>query len=441
MRGKEVFKLVATHEKNYEYLGDSLYSSLPNRLYDPAKVPGGTIFHPGRTFSSPGPDEGPYWLCCESKDIAKAEREEETEKVDEDQTAGATIALYRMRKGYSKPHSIDFLPAISDKIIDDIENEVGPGIKLSELQILEKIKTKFKNAKDSEYGKTKAQFYRTHWKEISRFFYFGEADSYNSSVMYALDGAAKHWKCHIESRMADFMKDETSDTQITIRTNVVVGFVTDSDGFSESITPKHVYYQLKDWWDNLCDTDKEEISQSSEIQVIGFTSMLGGESQVNIDLRRNRAWRTAKSLQLLLEKSPEFKKKLELVSSSSSSGKGGGTGNKIPLRYGGREDMKEFPSQHMPHLFSPAGSTVCDLHIDDDPLANKAVKKVDTINNPKDRIALIIFTRILARKKTQFVSLKENHNAAHVLSAYRVLHSSKKRPYRALVYAIPGTWK
>ncbi len=436
MRGEKVFKLVGDKDKNYEYPGDYLPLNLPQRLYDPAKVPGGTIFHPGRGISTSGPDEGPYWLCCESKDIAtaatKTEDSVETPAEEPPPIVGATIALYKMNKSYRKPRSVDFLPPIENKIIKEIKDEID--IKLNNKQIFEKIKKKFKNAKDSVYGKH-AQFYREHWKEISKYFYFGEAESYNSSIMYALDGAATHWKCHLESRSEDFMKSEKSDTQITIRTNVVVGFATGSDGFSESITPKHVYYQLKDWWDNLCDTDKKEIFQSSEINVIGYTSMLGGETPVNIDLRENRSWRTAKSLQLLLENQSGFDKQLELIPFSKT---GIVNKNKIPLSYGGREDMSAFPSQHLPHLFSPAGSTICDLHIKNDPLASKAVKQVDTKNNPKDRIALIIFTRKLQRETTQFVSIKGNFNAAHVLSSYRVL---LYEPNRVLVYAIPGTWK
>lgn len=79
-----------------------------------------------------------------------------------------------------------------------------------------------------------------------------------------------------------------------------VYFASGSDAFSEEEVPRHVFSQVLNWWKNIDDVRKDFIKDCSYIEVIGYSSKKGLR-KVNKRLRSDRAWKTAKSLQLILK--------------------------------------------------------------------------------------------------------------------------------------------
>jgi hypothetical protein len=377
--------------------------------------------------------EGPWWFYSISEDFgeskAKVNKEGKIEPKEEG-GVGNQLHLYAMKTTYKLPEATNLLPKITDPVLDEIENAVAPLFRnyssasaVRDGEVFSRIQETLKRSPHAKQAEM-----------IKRYFYLSLAKNHNQCIMFGLDGAARHWRTAIEYEQQDISSSGAS--RIIIPTHVVVGFATGNDGFSESGTPKHVYMQLRDWYINLCKTDKDEFKSSYEIIVKGYTSALGA-ADYNERLRGYRAWKTAQSLKKLLE-SEGWKLNLTEGQPTSSNPQTKPSGP-IPVSYYAADMVKEPKAD--PSLYRPAGSTVLDL-LESSPEARVTVKGVPVDNDPRDRVCVIEFRRALEEKTVQYVKEKAVYNAAHALGAYRVLLARQLGDERLmLMYAVPAFWR
>ncbi len=411
-----------------------------------------------------GRQRGPYWYYSEFEqtlkkgDLNKSEEgasEDEDEADDESEEIKNGTFLFKLDSraqdkfgggNYTLPKPFQFLPPVNDKIINDISSgtrKLFLDQKKDSDKILNKIKQNFEKIKGPNLTK-----YKNLSNFFTKFFKITTANDLNGAIFLALDEISKEFSEVLTiSQMEDYMVGSTKKTKVSIPINLIVGFSTLSDAFSESPTPKHVYQQLKEWWDNLWQGEKEKILSSAEIVIRGFSSELGTEN-INKNLRKNRAWKIAKSLELVLKKPLEDEKNkvLSLVPYEKSK-----IGievetpnipkNAIPIyHYAAPEGA--FPKEH-PYLFHPSNSTLCEV-LEDDSIVKKAVKQVPENNSPRDRIGIITFYRNYNLQETQEIEQKVKVSSAIPISGYRVIHHDKSYEsglHRILIYVIPGFWK
>lgn len=172
-----------------------------------------------------------------------------------------------------------------------------------------------------------------------------------------------------------------------------VYFASGSDAFSEELVPKHVFSQIKGWWDNLDKGRKEFLLNCSYIEVIGFASKKG-HNPVNRRLRDDRAWKTAKSLQLIFKKEkngviPELQEKYP------------GDHIKVPNKqtiFHGPENLHTYPGTKE----SEEIVTITDL-------SKRTSDRADGDDSKDDRCAKIIFHSYFSKpqkgekKKVQYI--------------------------------------
>ena len=401
---------------------------------------------------SPGVLKGPVWLISRSEidDSAaipdeKPSSEAKTKSTEPPPDAKLGIEIFKMNNKYTLPVCNPAFPAVDHPVIDEIhsglminhyvENLYTP---VSEIEFRAYICSIFQKY---NFDKQESEF-------LSNFFYIGEADSPTGSIMLALDGAIKHLQCKIESTMTDCSSYKASPI-LKLEKNLIVGFGTGCDGYSESPNPKHVYTQIINWWKSLDDSEKSEIKNSYEIEIKGYSSPLGESNRVNVELRNNRAWKIAHSLKLILQNEG---KSIRLINEKAKKKEPPDPSQKqddIPVYFIGEED-KIYPTKNLSFLYAPMGSTLCDL-LEEGTEAQKVAESLSKDNDPKDRIGWIIFRRSELRKNNQFVREKGVFNAAAPIAAYRLFigaHAKIERKYgeqsssfiRTLLYVVPAFW-
>ena len=421
---------------------------------------------------------GPVWVIStneitesssipkENEDKTSGEKSTEPEKPPPDAKAGTEI--FQMMKNppkFTLPFCNEkFFPPIDDPIIDMVEKKLADNNYVRNLyqkKITEKVLWAFIQSVLEEGYDNNVSLTVKKWREdkvpkkicefLSCFFYIGEAKSYQGAIMMALEGAIRHMENRTEVLMKDIMSFK-ADPIMKIEKDLIVGFGTGCDGFSESPNPKHVYSQLSEWWATLNDEDKSEIKSSYEIEVIGYSSPFGESKRVNLELRQNRAWKIAHSLKMILEAN-KAKASVELKELKLKEGQTPPQNppysdpakppERISLYFYG-EPKNIYPIKDLTTLYAPMGATLCDV-LDESSLAKNAVSQIDPDNDPRDRIGWVIFRRSELRKNCQFVSEKGVYNAAAPVAGYRFLWKAsgvvRNDTTRALVYVIPAFWK
>ncbi len=207
-----------------------------------------------------------------------------------------------------------------------------------------------------------------------------------------------------------------------------VFFASGSDAFSEEEVPRHVFSQLLNWWKNIDDVRKDFIKKCSYIEVVGYSSKKGKVS-VNTRLRQDRAWKTAKSLQLIL-KHEGTSLKLKKISKSSEIDQ---ASNKIYFR---NETLGFYPAESRKERKLSKGTN-----------GNVSAKK----NRPagddslRDRCATIIFHKTMPQSNDEERSniLYKSEASAMAFPVKRVsrlatFNSSAENKFGALVYLCPA---
>ena len=395
-------------------------------------------------MDEPGILDGPLWAVSIWQTQAEDGLPIEGGADPKDPVIKGGVALFKMNPPYEFPTAHAFFPAVDDPLLDEIAflsssylEELYKSLNENDLRLF--IENVF-------YVKGKLDFGLS--KFLSCFFYVGEAEEAHGAMMMALDAAIKHWQCRTETTMTD-VSSFKADPIMKIEKNIIVGFGTGCDGYSESPNPKHVYAQLEDWYKNLDDTEKEEVKNSYEIEVKGYSSPYGERrGQVNVELRDNRAWKIAQSLKLVLSKEG-MNIDLKPLQPKEDPPQGPPPDPKkkpasVPLYFKG-ESRVEYPTKNLSHLFAPLGSTLCEI-IENTKEALTSVNGVPIDNDPKDRIGWVILRRSEERKHTQYVKEKGKYNAAGPLAGYRMVGHAKfekdgKEIVRVLLYVIPAFWK
>jgi hypothetical protein len=232
-------------------------------------------------------------------------------------------------------------------------------------------------------------------------------------------------------------------------------FATGCDAYSNHIVPKHIYFQIREWWEeHLLDYQRKEIATEVDwIEVMGFSSRKGAES-LNRRLRYDRAWKAAKSLELLLkEKIKDRDIKLETLESfdfgelynsvreiekappGKKNERDEETKKDLPIYWGGRV-LEFYPDFR---VFKGEGTYVMDLIVDSTVEVMEPFKEIT--DNPEDRAVLLIFKRAIPEKVNQIVKNVVVTNNAGPIFRYQVIFSHKIGvDTRSCVYVCPGVF-
>ena len=224
-----------------------------------------------------------------------------------------------------------------------------------------------------------------------------------------------------------------------------VYFASGSDAFSQDDVPRHVFIQLKLWWENLDENRKDFIKNCSYVEVIGYSSKKGKYS-VNKRLRDDRAWKTAKALQILLKKEHKEPSILEVADSSSIGQLGGAadplgsgsTTNNLQMIYYRSEAIDSYPVS--------TGSEVILSNSNSNRSSPQKRNKGD--DRYSDRCATIIFHKVMPytseENKTTFM-LKSLASAmafpASRVSRIATVNKTGEQNYRCLMYLCPAKFE
>jgi len=273
-------------------------------------------------------------------------------------------------------------------------------------------------------------------------FQIGIGDDRVKATMMALGGVALREESFIKQESLDLMKSKSRDKEYWYSL-LRVFFARGSDSFSEDITPEHVFIQLKNWWNNLSSDKQERIKDSTEIEVIGFSSRLTTETTQddNKRLRRDRAWKTAVSLMHLFQlegikatveemPNPSEMSIYEIEDESS-----GGRGGEIAIYYRPAPiDLYPERKQFSAHEFS----CVYNL-MDEENLELREIRDI-TNDDPEDRICFVVFKRPAPEYSQITKELKVTTTALPIYKYKTVLHIEKNYPENdvVLLYVCPG---
>jgi hypothetical protein len=248
------------------------------------------------------------------------------------------------------------------------------------------------------------------------------------ATMMAFNNLVAQQQILISQSALDILKSGDKDPYLYSVMRVF--FATGSDGFSDALVPMHVYFQLKSWWDSLDSVDpsvKEGLKDSDEIEVLGFSSRLTSETDQrdNERLRKDRAWKTAKSLQLLLQNDKAYL----ADSGSSQSGKLRIKHRPAPLNF--------YPDDK---IFNKFEMHFAETVLDGTKVEFPQTRTLDD-NRHEDRVALVVFKR----KMPKFSQLATNvivTDYALPIYEYRTLLHVESGGNRTedvvLLYACPG---
>lgn len=271
-------------------------------------------------------------------------------------------------------------------------------------------------------------------------FFFGYGNDWNECLIDALNKAATFWKFKYKYEFNDIFTQGKRENSL-ISTHVKFSFDTNTDAFSESLAPLHIFSQIKSWWDGLNKIDQFGILNCDFIEIKGFTSDIG-TAEINKQLRINRAKKTAYSLYILLQSefnkdahkktlrkpifgNPDFSQIMKAKSNSE-----------VPIIYRGESGKPDNL------VITPCTSLMLNL-VQDKGIIEDAINshyKNFPDDNPEHRVVTISFHQFLPEKTEQF--LKENIYllVATPIPAYRVLLHFRSRVNRMLVYVLPPIW-
>jgi hypothetical protein len=269
-------------------------------------------------------------------------------------------------------------------------------------------------------------------KFLSLAFQVGIASDSDECAMLAFNSIAAQTKLSISSSSIDLLKEGSGDDYLYAIKRVY--FATGSDGFSDDMVPKHVYFQLKGWWQKLNDINPneiEELKNSKEIEVIGFSSRFTTEINQadNERLRKDRAWKTAMSLKLLLED----KGLTAEVTDSPGTVKSG-----VKIYYRGAP-LDKYPGDS---LFSKYEVSFVEDVIDVSKIEIPDIKtRSNSDNRYEDRVCLIVFKRPRPKVNQITKQVVETNYALTIYQYKTVFHFDKKEKRLnelVLLYACPG---
>jgi hypothetical protein len=374
---------------------------------------------------------------------------EQREKSDEEVTD--QLNLYRMdKKGY-ETKTIP-IPTLKDFSIEDFYNDWWRRFD-TDTEIRDEIKAKnLKEDKLAAYilDRAKLNLERIFGlddpgvEQHLRFFYVGMDKTREGAMVLAMNKAAANEEFYSSTYNyhESSSKSKANDTSLSVKRTF---FATGCDSYSEEIIPKHIYIQIKEWWDKIFDAQKTEIQNSVEIEVIGFSSKLG-ETEDNVRLRKDRAWKSAKCLQLFFQNVEELSKTkftlvpreyLDPLKYSIYEADWQGDKDEIPIYYGGA------PEDHYP------GSNLFQLHDMDfiqDVLDTSQLSVPDSHINPRDnsnnqiddRVSLITFKKPKP-KISQIAKQYIVTNTALVIHQYKLIFSIEiDGKWYVLMYVCPG---
>ena len=267
---------------------------------------------------------------------------------------------------------------------------------------------------------------------LSNAFQVGIASDRETCTMLALNSVAAQAKTFVTSAGIDYLKEGKGDDYLYSVKRVY--FATGSDSFSDDMVPKHVYFQLKGWWKNLGDVNPneiEELKDSEMIEVIGFSSRFTTETTQddNERLRRDRAWKTAEALKLVLEDDD-----ISTTVTDSPAAKNDG----VTIYYRGAP-LDKYPGET---LFSQYDVSFVEDVIDTNKIEVADIKARSIADNScEDRVCLIVFKRPRPKGEQITKHVIETNNALPIYQ-YKTIVLFKKSTERenelVLMYACPG---
>jgi hypothetical protein len=256
------------------------------------------------------------------------------------------------------------------------------------------------------------------------------------SVARALEQALGYWSIHVRVKESDLYQKGGGEYVSVL----IIRFATGSDAFSEDPLPRHVFYQIRDWWNGLSSREKDGLKEVVRIEVDGFSSRLGlGTStkglELNKRLRADRAWKTATCLEMILKEGGVDVKMTDDPPGSASKG------GSIPIHWGAKLPANVPPP---PDIFK---MQVEGAFVDDIPISTvtdeKAVQKVDNDNDPDHRVCLIKFWRKFPEDKEQVLSSEVQVHASHPIHRYKMLQFEDRGPKTeawSVMFVMPGVF-
>ena len=269
-------------------------------------------------------------------------------------------------------------------------------------------------------------------KILSNAFQVGIASDREESTMLALNSIVAQEKTFIASSSVDFLKEGDDDNYLYSIKRVY--FATGCDGYSDDMVPKHVYFQLKAWWKKLFEINPneiEELKDSENIEVIGFSSRFTTETTQddNERLRKDRAWKTAVSLKLLLEDEG-----IEATVTDSPGAKKNG----ITIYHRG-SPVDEYPGEK---LFSKYEVSFVEDVIDESKIEIPDIKgRSNSDDSHEDRVCLIVFKKPRPTGNQITKQAIETNNALPIFQYKTIFYFEKKNNRKndlVLMYACPG---
>jgi hypothetical protein len=375
-----------------------------------------------------------------SEDVARSEGsgkplalKEEEPKEREDPCA--QIQLYKI-----SPYTI--INPTQDFYSDFIANDLGKMI--SQFQIIDKSTSDEAMLKIiNDYINKIRYLTPSEKKDLMRQFHICTEDTEPKCIMLAVSNAIENWRFSLSTYHSDLASDRKFDSSCVLSVKPFY-FATGSDAYSNEIVPKHIFFQIKEWWENqLYEHQRKEIAEeTAEIEIIGYSSKKTRDESDNIRLRLDRAWKTAKSLELVIKNSVKDRK-IEIIPGLVSSEHFRKLGvspkpvsieNKLPIFYLG-EDLDIYPKRS---IFKLEGNYVMDLVLDTQ-ISVKEPLKAST-DDPEDRACLIIFKRPIPDKVNQIVkSVVITNNASPIFTYRNILyHEVDGGQIRMVVFVCPG---
>ncbi len=257
--------------------------------------------------------------------------------------------------------------------------------------------------------------------EQAPFFHAAVGGTPERAMMAALNDASKRWQTLSQASSLDVAQKGGKERFLYSVKRVF--FATGCDNLSNDVVPKHVYYQLQSWWDHLPLSTREVLEASIEVLVIGYASKAGSDAD-NQRLREDRAWKTAKSLELVM-------KDAYLQGESPK--------NKIPITWR-PTSPSVFPD---PGIFN----AYQDIAFTEDVVDSSAVDAIQPrdVNDDRqsDRIALILFKREMPKEIPQMIEDINVTDTAMPIFEYKLLYHrgpvpGKSTKHLVIMYICPG---
>lgn len=281
---------------------------------------------------------------------------------------------------------------------------------------------------NSKYTKTEAD-------SLLKNFHLASGNSLEECLMFTLSNALEVWRLTLSSYHLDLLTDKKFSRSYILSAKSV-SFGTGSDAFSEGETPRHIYFQLKNWWDSMFKYQRDEIQREiGEIRVVGYSSAKTSDEKDNPRLRKDRAWKTAVALEAVLTDggierfgiNPDPPKE-ELQYEKDFKGR------VRSIHFEAAEENK-YPNRH---LFREIGTFVQDIVLTSD-IEEREIRG-NQYDDAKHRVSLIIFKKPIPKEVDQIVKQIIVTNSAFPISRYTKIYEwpFKGGMKRALFYICPG---